>query len=93
MQPTYLYDIYFPLKLIGRETMVFSTNSIKDVCNLNNFLLIIGDAVIQKQKAEFLEAEKDLLVKEMLEMNLEPKHYKVELFINIRFNVVNKNIE
>ena len=36
-------------------------------------------AVIQRQKAAFLEAEKDLLVKEMLEMKLEPKHYKVEL--------------
>ena len=42
-------------------------------------------AKMEAQKAEFLKAEKEMLVKEMIEMNLEPKHYKVELFLNSRF--------
>jgi hypothetical protein len=37
------------------------------------------------QKAEFLNAEKKMLVDEMIEMQIEPKNYKVELFLNSRF--------
>jgi len=39
----------------------------------------------EAQKAVFLDAEKEMLIKEMIEMQLEPKHYKVELFLNRRF--------
>ena len=37
------------------------------------------------QKADFFKAKKEMLVQEMIEMQLEPKHYKVELFLNRRF--------
>jgi hypothetical protein len=40
---------------------------------------------MEAQKARFLEDEKEILVKEMSELQLEPKHYKVELFLNSRF--------
>ena len=39
----------------------------------------------EAQKVEFLKAEKDMLVQEMMETQLDPKHYKIELFINSRF--------
>jgi hypothetical protein len=42
-------------------------------------------AKVEAQKAEFFNAEKEMLVKEMIEMQLKPKHYKVELFLNNRF--------
>lgn len=42
-------------------------------------------AKMKAQKAEFLNAEKKMLVKEMIEMQIEPKHYKVELFLNSQF--------
>ncbi len=42
-------------------------------------------AQMEAQKAEFFKAEKDMLVKEMVEMQLEPKRYKVNLFLNSRF--------
>lgn len=42
-------------------------------------------AEMEAQKARFLEAEKEILVKEMTDMQLELKHYKVELFLNSRF--------
>jgi hypothetical protein len=47
-------------------------------------------AEMKSRKAEFLNAEKDMLVKEMIEMKLEPKHYKVESFLNSRFYVKNR---
>jgi len=40
---------------------------------------------MEAQKAKFLDAEKEILVKEMIEMQLKPKHYKVEFFLNNRF--------
>ena len=52
--------------------------------NLKNY------AEMKSQKAEFLNAEKDVLVKEMMEMQLEPKPYKIELFLNSRFHVRNR---
>ena len=42
-------------------------------------------AKIEAQKAEYFNVEKEMLVKEMIEMQLKPKHYKVELFLNNRF--------
>lgn len=42
-------------------------------------------AKMKAQKAEFLNANKEMLVDEMVEMQIEPKHYKVELFLNSRF--------
>ena len=42
-------------------------------------------ARMEALKAEFLKAEKEILVKEMVEMQIEQKHYKVELFLNRRF--------
>ena len=42
-------------------------------------------AKMEAQKAEFLKAEKNMLIKEMIETQLDPKHYKIELFLNSRF--------
>ena len=43
-------------------------------------------AKMKAKKAEFLNAEKKMLVDEMIEMQIEPKHYKVELFLNSRYH-------
>jgi hypothetical protein len=48
-------------------------------------------AKMEAQKTRFLEAEKKILIKEMTEMQLEPKHYKVELFLNSRFQESNRH--
>lgn len=42
-------------------------------------------ARLEAQKAAFLDNEKEMLVKEMIEIRLEPKQYKVDLFLNSRF--------
>ena len=47
-------------------------------------------AAVEAQKADYLKSEKDALIKEMLEMQLEPKHYKVEVFLNSRFHEQNQ---
>jgi hypothetical protein len=45
---------------------------------------------MEAQKAEFFRSEKDVLVKEMMETQLDPKQYKIELFLNSRFNEWNR---
>ena len=52
--------------------------------NLQNY------AKMEAQKARFLEAEKETLVKEMIKIQLDPKHYKIELFLNSRFQEWNR---
>jgi hypothetical protein len=42
-------------------------------------------AKMEAYKAEFFKAEKERLIREMVEIQLDPKHYKVELYINSRF--------
>ena len=42
-------------------------------------------AQIEAQKSEFFKAKKDMLVKEMIEMQLEQKSYKINLFLDSRF--------
>ena len=42
-------------------------------------------AKMEAQKAEFFNAEKEMLVDEMIEMRLKPKQYKIEFFLNSRF--------
>ena len=48
---------------------------------------------MEAQKAKFFKAEKEMLIKEMIEMQLKPKHYKVEFFLNNRFQERNRYIE
>jgi len=64
------------VKCDSKFVLLSSSRSI----NLKNY------AKMEAQKARFLEAYKEILVKEMTEMQLEPKHYKVELFLNSRFH-------
>ena len=71
---------------------------VKKIENCNSKFILLSSsrsnnlqeyAKLQAQKAKFLEAKKELLIKEMIDMQLEPKHYKVELFLNSRFNASN----
>jgi hypothetical protein len=47
-------------------------------------------ARMEALKAEFFRADKDMLVKEMIETQIEPKHYKIESFLNSRFRDWNR---
>jgi len=46
---------------------------------------LIDYAKMEAHKASFLYNEKEILVKEMIEMGLEPKQYRIDLFLNSRF--------
>ena len=37
-------------------------------------------------KAKFLKAEMNLLIEKMIELKIEPRHHKVELFLNSQFH-------
>ena len=67
---------------------------VKEIVKCNSKLVLLRTsksknlqdyARTEAQKAVFFDAEKEMLVKEMIEMQLDPKHYKVELFLNRRF--------
>ncbi len=72
------YERCIVKEIVKCDSKFFRLSSSKSI-NLQNY------AKMKAQKARFLEAEKEILVKEMIEMQLEPKHYKVELFLNSRF--------
>ena len=42
-------------------------------------------AELEAQKAAFFDKEKEILIKQMVEMQIEPKHYKIDLFLNSQF--------
>ena len=42
-------------------------------------------AQVQAQMAQFYNAEKKMLVHTMIQMDLEPKHYKIERFLDDQF--------
>ena len=66
-------------------------------CDLKLFLLsksksknLQDYAKMEAQKAEFFKSEKNMLIKEMIEKQLDPKHNKIELFLNSRFQEWNR---
>ena len=47
-------------------------------------------ALLESQKAAFYANEKDMLIKEMMEREVELKDYQVQYFLNKRFKELNK---
>ena len=64
---------------------IVKCNAKFDLFNSSKSANLRDYAQMKVNKARFLEAEKWILVKQMLEMQLEQKQYKVELFLNSRF--------
>ncbi len=46
-------------------------------------------AVVSSKKAVFLVNHKDMLIQEMLKNEMDPKTYKVEYYLNKRYNELN----
>ena len=42
-------------------------------------------AELQDKKAQFFDAQKDMLVQAMIQRRLEPKQYKIEHFLEVQF--------
>ena len=74
--------IFREIKKCDLKLVLFSKSKSK---NLQDY------AKMEAKKAEFFKAEKDMLVKEMIETQLDPKHYKIELFLNHRFQEWNRH--
>lgn len=71
--PVYLYNIYYPLKLIQDETLI-KTDSIENVFKTSNFVTIIGDA----------GSGKSTLVKHLFLNSLYTK-YAIPILIELRY--------
>ena len=78
----------------GELAKFFNSCIVKEIAKCESKMVLLNTsksknlqdyARMKAQKAEFLDAEKKMLVEEMIEMQIEPKHYKVELFLNSRY--------
>lgn len=72
--PVFLYDVYFPAKLIGEDEKVFNTNSSSELFNHFNFITIIGDA----------GSGKSTLVKHLF-LNSIYEKFKIPILIELRY--------
>lgn len=72
--PVYLYDVYYPLKLVEERDKVLSTNSISNIFKKSNYVTIIGDA----------GSGKSTLVKHLF-LNTILEKYKIPLLIELRY--------
>lgn len=71
--PVYLYDVYFPLKLV-KDSEIISTDSISSLFSECNYITIIGDA----------GSGKSTLVKHLFLSSIKEK-YKIPVLIELRY--------
>lgn len=71
--PVYLYDIYYPLKLVKNNEIVL-TNSITELLKKNNYITIIGDA----------GSGKSTLIKHLF-INSILEKFKIPLLVELRY--------
>ncbi len=71
--PTFLYEIYYPLKLKSGKKII-STDSISNIFDDNNYITIIGDA----------GSGKSTLIKHLF-LNSISEKYKIPLLIELRY--------
>jgi len=66
----------------------------REIEKCSSKLILLGDSKsenlqdyvrIKAKKLEFLAAEQDRLIEEMINIKFEPKNYKIDLFLNSRF--------
>ena len=86
-----------PHKMTGENkdlTKVYETSIVKKIekCEMRAELLYASNSVtlwnyadLQAKKAEFFDAQKDMLIHKMVQKQLEPKRYKIEHFLEAQF--------
>ncbi|UXP31786.1 NACHT domain-containing protein [Reichenbachiella agarivorans] len=82
--PVYLYDIYYPLKLINRDDeSVIKTNVVSEVFSKSNFITIIGDA----------GSGKSTLIKHLFLNSIYTKH-SIPILVELRYlNEYDSNLD
>lgn len=81
--PVFLYDVYFPAKLIGEDEKLFNTNSSNELFKNFNFITIIGDA----------GSGKSTLVKHLFLNSIYEKS-KIPILIELRYlNETSEDLE
>ena len=59
--------------------------SLADVLYTSRSVTLRNYAIVQDQKAQFLDAQRQRLIDAMIQMQLEPKRYKIEHFLDQQF--------
>lgn len=56
-----------------------------DLLHTSRSVTLRNYADLQTKKAQFLDAEKEILINQMIQKQLEPKQYKIEHFLDEQF--------
>jgi hypothetical protein len=59
--------------------------SLAEMLQTSGSLTLRNYALVQDQKALFLDAEREMLIDAMIQIQLEPKQYKIEHFLEQQF--------
>ena len=99
---TILTTMIFAMPAIGDDTKTIETRAKLETlidryivsCGAKSELLNSRSNTIRKSAirscriANFCLTSREVLIKEMIEKNIEPKHYKVNLFLNEKFQAI-----
>jgi hypothetical protein len=97
-----LVTMIFAMPAIGDDTKTIETRAKLETlidryivsCGAKSELLNSRSDAIRKSAirscriANFCLTSREVLIKEMMEKNIEPKHYKVSLFLNEKFQAI-----
>lgn len=59
--------------------------SMADMLYTSRSVTLRNYAIVQDQKAQFLDAQRETLIDAMIQLQLEPKQYKIEHFLEEQF--------
>ena len=76
--PAKIYESCIVKKIEKCESLIEMLQTSRSV-TLRNY------AIVQDQKAQFLDVQRDVLIDAMIRMQLEPKQYKIDHFLNQEF--------
>lgn len=76
--PAKIYESCIVKKIEKCESLVEMLQTSRSV-TLRNY------AIVYDQKAQFLDAQRELLINTMIHMQLEPKQYKIDHFLDQQF--------
>ena len=59
--------------------------SLANMLHTSRSVTLQNYAIVQDQKAQFLDAQRETLIDAMIELQLDPKRYKIEHFLDEQF--------
>ncbi|MGD2100454.1 MAG: hypothetical protein PVG35_23005 [Desulfobacterales bacterium] len=76
-----------PVKIYknGIIKIIEKCESLAEMLHASKSITLRNYAIVQDRKAQFLDAERQMLIDTMIQTQLEPKQYKIEHFLDEQF--------